>query len=235
MIEPTRIIAIRHGETTWNVDTRIQGRLDIPLNDTGRRQAEQMARALADNPITAIYASDLTRAWETAQYLGRALSVEVTRDEGLRERGFGEFEGKTYAEIEALLPEQSLRWRKRDPEFAPPGGESLLTLRRRVMETAQRLAARHPGELIALVGHGGVMDVLYRAATRLDLQAPRTWTLDNASINRLLWTPEGFTLVGWADTQHLEGVALDDGRFTDGPASWRRQRPIATPGTPSPQ
>src|SRR5665647_2127183 len=197
MTEPTRIIAIRHAETKWNVDTRIQGQLNIPLNDTGHRQAERMALALSGDPITAIYASDLARAWETAQYLGRALSVDVTREEGLRERGFGEFEGKTYAEIEALLPEQSLRWRKRDPEFAPPGGESLLTLRRRVVEAAQRLAAQHPGELIALVGHGGVMDVLYRAATRLDLQAPRTWALDNAAINRLLWTPEGFTPVSY--------------------------------------
>lgn len=214
MTEPTRIIAIRHGETTWNVDTRIQGQLNIPLNDTGRRQAARMALALSDEPITAVYASDLARAWETAHYLGRALSVEVTREEGLRERGFGEFEGKTYAEIEAQMPELSLRWRKRDPEFAPPGGESLLALRHRVVAAAQRLAARHPGELIALVGHGGVMDVLYRAATQLDIQAPRTWALGNAAINRLLWSPEGFTLVGWADTQHLDDEALDDGRFT---------------------
>lgn len=216
MTEPTRIIAIRHGETTWNVDTRIQGHLNIPLNDTGRRQAARMAQALSDEPITAVYASDLARAWETAHYLGRALSVPVTREEGLRERGFGEFEGKTYAEIEALLPEQSLRWRKRDPEFAPPGGESLLALRHRVVAAAERLAARHPGELIALVGHGGVMDVLYRAATRLEIQAPRTWTLGNAAINRLLWSPEGFTLVGWADTQHLDDDTLDDSALTSG-------------------
>ena len=66
-------------------------------------------------------------------------------------------------------------------------------------------------ELIAFVGHGGVMDVLYRVATRLDIQAPRTWTLGNAAINRLLWTPEGFTLVGWADTEHLNEDTLDDG------------------------
>jgi probable phosphoglycerate mutase len=215
MTEATRIIAIRHGETTWNVDARIQGHLDIPLNDTGHRQAERMALALKDSPITAIYASDLTRAWETAHYLGRALDLEVTREEGLRERGFGDFQGKTYAEIEASLPEQSQRWRQRDPEFAPPGGESLLTLRSRVVKTAERLAALHPGELIALVGHGGVMDVLYRAATRLDLQAPRTWALGNTAINRLLWTPEGFTLVGWADTQHLEDTARDDTLLAD--------------------
>ena len=218
MNEPTRIIAIRHGETTWNVDTRIQGHLDIPLNRTGRMQAERMAQALADSPITAIYASDLTRALETAQYLGRALNIEVIKEEGLRERGFGDFQGKTFAEIEKLLPDQSRRWRKRDPEFAPTGGESLLALRSRVVEAAERLAADHAGELIAMVGHGGVMDVLYRAATRLDIQAPRTWALGNAAINRLLWTPEGFTLVGWADTQHLDDQVLDDGPFANGAA-----------------
>ena len=210
MIEPTRIIAIRHGETTWNVDTRIQGHLDIPLNATGRQQAARMALALKDEPLAAVYASDLVRAWETAEYLGRAHALQITPEPGLRERGFGDFEGKTFAEIEALLPDQSLRWRKRDPEFAPAGGESLLDLNHRVLEAAGRLAEKHPGELIALVGHGGVMDVLYRAATRLHIQAPRTWTLGNAAINRLLWTPEGFTLVGWADTQHLDDESLDD-------------------------
>ena len=219
MTEPTRIIAIRHGETTWNVDTRIQGRLDIPLNATGRLQASRMALALKDEPITTVYASDLARAWETAQYLGRAHGLEITPETGLRERGFGDFEGKTFAEIEALLPDQSQRWRKRDPEFAPAGGESLTALNKRVVEAAERLAARHPGELIALVGHGGVMDVLYRAATRLHIQAPRTWSLGNAAINRLLWTPEGFTLVGWADTQHLDGDSLDDGLRVNDPSS----------------
>ena len=210
MTEPTRITAIRHGETAWNADTRIQGHLDIPLNSAGRRQAERLALALSDQPITAIYASDLARARETAQYVARALGKEVIEEKGLRERAFGEFEGRTFAEIEIQLPEQSLRWRKRDPEFAPAGGESLLALRKRVLDAAERLAAKHPGELIAMVGHGGVMDVLYRAATKLDLQAPRSWALGNAAINRLLWTPEGFTLVGWADTNHLDDDALDE-------------------------
>ncbi|SFB91035.1 phosphoglycerate mutase [Polaromonas sp. OV174] len=219
MTEATRIIAIRHGETTWNVDSRIQGHLDIPLNATGRKQAERMAQALSDEPITAVYASDLARAWETAQYLGRARGLEVTPEQGLRERGFGDFEGKTFAEIEALLPEQSQRWRKRDPDFAPAGGESLQVLHQRVVAAAERLAAKHRGELIALVGHGGVMDVLYRAATRLDIQAPRTWALGNTAINRLLWSPQGFSLVGWADTQHLDEETLDDNRFAGEAAS----------------
>jgi 2,3-bisphosphoglycerate-dependent phosphoglycerate mutase len=215
MIEPTRIIAIRHGETAWNADTRIQGHIDIPLSEVGRRQAALLGQALSGEPVTAIYASDLSRAWETAEYVGRAVDVAVTKETALRERCFGEFEGKTFAEIEALLPEQSQRWRKRDPEFTPAGGESLLTLRERVVAAAERLAADHPGELIAMVGHGGVMDVLYRAATRLDIQAPRTWALGNAAINRLLWTPDGFTLVGWGDTQHLGEDTLDENRFAN--------------------
>ena len=216
MIEPTRIIAIRHGETAWNADTRIQGQIDIPLSDVGRRQAALLGQALADEPVTAIYASDLLRAWETAEFLGRAVDIALTPETALRERCFGEFEGKTFAEIEVQLPEQSQRWRKRDPDFTPAGGESLLTLRERVVAAAARLAADHPGELIAMVAHGGVMDVLYRAATRLDIQAPRTWALGNAAINRLLWTSEGFTLVGWGDTQHLaEGAVLDDTRFAN--------------------
>ena len=209
MTEATRIIAIRHGETLWNAATRIQGQLDIPLNEVGHQQAQRLAHALKGEPITTVYASDLARACQTAAYLASALRIDVQTETALRERGFGEFEGKTFAEIESTLPEQAMRWRKRDPDFAPAGGESLLALRSRVVEAAARLAAKHPSELIVMVGHGGVMDVLYRAATRLDIQAPRTWALGNAAINRLLWTPEGFSLVGWADTRHLDAT-LDD-------------------------
>lgn len=210
MSEAARVLAIRHGETTWNVDTRIQGQLDVGLNDTGRWQAERVAQALADEAISAIYASDLGRAYATAEAIGRVTGIAVIAEKGLRERHFGEFQGKTFAEIEIALPEQARLWRTRDPRFAPAGGESLLQLRERVVATAEALAARHAGEQIVLVGHGGVMDVLYRAATRLDIQAPRTWALGNAAINRLLWTPEGFTLVGWADTQHLDTDTLDE-------------------------
>ncbi len=206
----TRILAIRHGETLWNVDSRIQGHLDICLNDTGRWQAERLGMALKDEPIAAIYASDLSRAHDTALPVSRHTGVPVQPEPGLRERSFGEFEGRTFAEIEIELPEQAKRWRQRDPTFTPTGGESLLMLEARVLSVAARLAAQHPGEQIALFAHGGVMDILYRAATRLDLQAARTWALGNTAINRLLWSPEGFSLVGWADVQHLSEGTLDE-------------------------
>ena len=208
--QATRILAIRHGETMWNVDSRIQGHLDIALNDTGRWQAERLGMALKDEPIAAIYASDLSRAHDTALAVSRHTGVPVQPEPGLRERSFGEFEGRTFAEIETELPEQAKRWRQRDPAFTPAGGESLLMLEARVLSVAGRLAAQHPGEQIALFAHGGVMDILYRAATRLDLQAARTWALGNTAVNRLLWSPEGFSLVGWADVQHLNDGSLDE-------------------------
>ena len=129
---------------------------------------------------------------------------------GLRERGFGEFEGQTWTELQAAHPVETEAWRKRLPDFAPPGGETLLQLQARVTATVNELAARHPGEQVLMVAHGGVLDMLYRLATRLDLQAPRSWELTNTAINRLLWSPEGLSLVGWADTTHLQEDSLDE-------------------------
>jgi probable phosphoglycerate mutase len=209
-MDVTRLIAVRHGETTWNVDARLQGQLDIPLNATGAWQAARLGEALASEPIAAVHASDLSRAWQTAQAIAAPHGIGIVSHAGLRERGFGHFEGKTFASIEAEMPEQARLWRTRDTAFAPEGGESLVVFRDRVVTTVTAIAARHPGELVVLVAHGGVMDVLYRAATRQELQAPRTWQLGNAAVNRLLWTPEGFTLVGWSDTTHLTGDALDE-------------------------
>jgi probable phosphoglycerate mutase len=167
--------------------------------------------ALGGERGAAIYSSDLLRAKATAAAGAATTGAPLTADKGLRERCFGSFEGQTFSDIEATHPEDALRWRKRDPEFVPAGGgESLLMLRDRIAATVERLAGRHAGEQIVIVAHGGVMDVLYRLATRQEVQAPRTWALGNAAINRLLWTPQGLGLVGWGDVQHLEGGARDE-------------------------
>jgi probable phosphoglycerate mutase len=199
----TRIIAIRHGETAWNAGSRLQGHQDVPLNEHGRAQAACLAAALADEGISAVISSDLGRAAETARAFAQPLGLPLTLDAGLRERGFGTLEGHTYDEIEARFPDMARRWRGREPDFQPPGGESLAQLFERSVAAASRWAAEHEGSTIALVTHGGVLDCLYRAALRLELQAPRTWQLGNAAVNRLLHTGQGFTLVGWNDHQHL--------------------------------
>ena len=211
-MESTRILAIRHGETAWNVDTRLQGHLDIPLNEMGLRQAEHLAQALTErDDIDAIYASDLSRAYTTAQAIAQKVGQMVYTHTGLRERHFGAFQGRTFAEIEVELPEHAWHWRKRTPDWTPPdGGESLVALRERIVAAVNELAAGHTGQQIVVVAHGGVLDILYRAATRLDLQAPRTWDLTNTAVNRLLWTPQGLSLVGWGDTSHLDALGKDE-------------------------
>ena len=208
--QATRLILIRHGETAWNRATRIQGHTDIPLSPLGLAQAERVAEALADERLAAIYSSDLSRARQTAEALARAQGLPVRLDASLRERAFGRFEGLSWDQIVQASPEESARWRRREPDFAVGGGESLNTFSARCLDAARRAAAAHPGDSIALVAHGGVLDCLYRAATRAALEAPRSWQLGNATINRLLATSEGFTLVGWNDDRHLAGLSADD-------------------------
>lgn len=214
---PTRILAIRHGETDWNAQQRMQGHTDIPLNAKGLEQARRLAEALKEEPLDALYASDLQRACMTAAPLALQRGMDVSTDVGLRERGFGDFEGHTYAQIDELWPAAAAAWRLRDLSFEPPGGgESLPAFSQRCVQCVQAIAQRHRGQTIAVVAHGGVLDMLYRSASRAGLQAPRTWQLANAAINRLLWADEGLMLVGWNDAQHLEGLEDRDAR--GGPA-----------------
>jgi 2,3-bisphosphoglycerate-dependent phosphoglycerate mutase len=197
---------VRHGETDWNADGRIQGQRDIALNDKGQWQARRAADRLAEDntPVAAIYSSDLARALDTARSIAQVLGLDVGTDRRLRERGFGDFEGRTFTELEQDYPHDTARWRARDPAWAPPGGETLATLGERIASATAELAQRHLGQQIVLVAHGGVLDMMYRIATRQAFDAPRTWPLGNASINRLLWSPQGLSLVGWSDTRHLE-------------------------------
>ncbi len=208
MIEPTRLFAIRHGQTAWNAGLRIQGHIDEPLDDTGRWQADRLAQALAGESLAAVYSSDLQRARATAQPLAAATGAPLVTDARLRERAFGRFEGQTYAEIERLWPEEAERWRRREPGFGPGGGEALQDFYARCVDTVLALAAAHPGQAIAVVAHGGVLDCLYRAATGVDLSAPRSWSIGNATINRLLFNGERLQLVAWSDAGHLEGDVL---------------------------
>jgi probable phosphoglycerate mutase len=209
MIEPTRIFALRHGETAWNVGQRIQGQLDVPLNERGHLQAQRLAQALTGEGLAAIYTSDLQRARATAQAVADACTLALMEDAALRERGFGRFEGQTYADIEARWPDDALRWRRREIDFAPGGGETLREFSTRSIAALKRIALAHPAEAVAVVAHGGVLDCLYRCAAGMALDAPRTWQLGNASINRVLFAGEGFVVIGWDDHAHLSG--LDDG------------------------
>lgn len=214
----TRLVIVRHGETAWNRETRIQGQMDIGLNARGHWQAARTGQALLEEGIDAVYSSDLARAADTAAAIARACQLPWTTDEGLRERHFGRFQGLTHDEIAAHWPAEARRWRERDPDYGPEGGEVLQQFYDRSVGAIERLARRHPGQTIAVVAHGGVLDCFYRAATHVGLSTPRTWQIANASINRLFLSSEGLGLVGWADTRHLDDEAgLDE--TTDGSVS----------------
>lgn len=206
----TQLIAIRHGETSWNRSGRYQGQEDIGLNDTGFAQARDIARALADTALDALYTSDLQRACQTAAELAQGAAMTPIEIPGLREQHFGVFQGLTGGEIAQHWPQASALWHQRAADFGPQGGESRNTFNRRCMASLERLAQTHPGATIAVVCHGGVLDCLYRAALGLPMEAPRTWTLENAAINRLSYGPDGFSLVQWGDTSHLQRAAVDE-------------------------
>ncbi len=212
----TRLLVIRHGETAWNTEGRIQGHIDIPLNARGEWQARRLAQAMAGEEIHAIYSSDLDRAHATARPMAEVLGLPVQLRQALRERHFGRHEGRTQAEVAEAWPEEGRRWRERDPHYGPEGGETLQDFYDRCVQALQTLAHAHMGQTIAVVAHGGVLDCYYRAANGVAVQAPRSWKVGNACINRLLYTPQGLTMVGWADDSHLgdEGAVLDEA--TDG-------------------
>jgi len=206
-----RLLLIRHGETQWNAQARIQGHRDIALSERGLRQAQILARFLSAAAIDAVHASDLVRASQTAQPLASVLGLPLRLDARLRERGFGLFEGSTYAEAEANWPNEYAIWRRRDPAHALPGGESYLAARARVLQCLEEIVHSHAGQTVAVVTHGGVLDIVYRAAYGIAWETPRSHLLPNASINRVLGRYPGpaFTVCSWAEDQHLD-EAIDE-------------------------
>lgn len=201
------ILLVRHGETEWNSQRRIQGQLDVPLNATGREQARSLAARLAGVAIDAVYASDLARARQTAEPVAEALGLPLRLDERLRERHFGGLQGRYYEELQRDAPQVHERMRARDLDFDLDGGETLPRFHRRVCDAFADLAARHPQGRIVVVSHGGVLDCLYRLAGAIPLEAPRTWSLFNASLNTLAWADGACRLVSWGEVAHLPAPA----------------------------
>jgi broad specificity phosphatase PhoE len=137
----TALLLVRHGETDWNADGRLQGHTDRPLSDFGRRQARQLVEDLAEEKLDAIYASDLSRARETAEIVGARLGLAVVIDPDLREKDWGTWEGLTPIERDRV-------------EFV---GESTKAHQERMLEALRRIADRHPGGRVLVVTHGGSM------------------------------------------------------------------------------
>ena len=202
----TELLFIRHGETDWNRLQRFQGQIDVPLNAAGALQAERLATRLAADPHDAFYSSDLLRARQTAAPLAAAWRREAEPVAGLREQNFGVLEGLDVPTIKARHPELWARWLEHEGDFELPGGESLVQFHRRVLDTVRTLAEAHAGMRLALMTHGGVLDMLWRAALGLPITGLRRCEIPNTGLNRLRWQHGTLVIERWADADHRVGL-----------------------------
>jgi probable phosphoglycerate mutase len=205
----TRFCLVRHGETDWNGEKRIQGQIDIDLNAAGEAQARAVRAGLAEHSFVAAYSSDLLRAWRTAQIATRGLGLAVSPAPTLRERNFGVLQGVTSQEASVQRPVAHRHHQARTPDYDYETGESLNAFAARVTTGLDAMAARHAGQSVLAFTHGGVLDVVYRAATGRALDVPRDFQLPNAAFNWLEYGATGWRLISWAECSHLRR-ALDE-------------------------
>jgi probable phosphoglycerate mutase len=205
----TELVFVRHGETAWNTEGRMQGHLDIPLNELGLRQADALGRRLALENFSAIYSSDLSRALQTIAALECGGRV-ARREPRLRERHYGPLQGLTGAEAAERHGELWDRYRKRDPDVVLAGGETLRGFYARIAAFIEELCASHSGQRVLLSTHGGVLDAAYRYATGMPVHAKRTFPIHNASINVLRHHRGQWQVMSWGDVAHLSTRSLDD-------------------------
>jgi probable phosphoglycerate mutase len=211
MIEPTRILLVRHGETDWNATGRLQGQSDTPLNATGHEQARRAAQRLVSEPVRALYSSDLARAFQTATIIGQTLGLAVVTSPHWRERQYGVWEGLTAAEIQGRYPEEFAAWRARSPDFAPPQGETRSQLLSRALAELQTIALRHVGETAVVVTHGGLCYVLISHFLGSIDGDRREFTFGNASIHTLEVIADRWSVISVNESAHLQIVQPSGG------------------------
>jgi probable phosphoglycerate mutase len=207
----TRFLVLRHGETRWNVELRIQGHLDSPLTASGQAQARALAERLSGDPFDLLIASDLGRAMETARYIERVTGRPVHRDARLRERSFGVGEGLSYDAINDRYPGSFSRMGEVDVDYTVPGGETRREFNDRVIGAFESLAAEHGGRRIAVVTHGGVLAMLYRHIQGIPIATRNQVAIPNASFNLVACEEGRWRVEAWDDAGHLDIDARDEG------------------------
>ena len=192
------VLLIRHGETDFNRERRLQGAMGVPLNDTGRQQARGLAERLRGSSIDAIFASPISRARETAAIVADALGLTVQEDQRLREINFGDFEGLTFAEVKARYPQAADRWESGYLAYRAPGGESRLDVSRR-MTAAWRDIISTEQRTVAIVTHGSAIMMFLGSMYALLPGAG----VGNTSITTLRRRDDIWAIEGFAETPHL--------------------------------
>ncbi len=203
------LYVVRHGATDWNRDGRIQGHLDPPLNATGRRQARLTAQYLTAVQATALYSSDLRRAYDTAQIIGQMVGLPVIPHAGLREMHFGTWQGLTVAQIRARDPEVYAARRANPYDVPPPEGESWRQFFTRVVQTVEDILRKTEAERLILVTHSGVCTVLGLHAQGLGYRGKRTFGNANCAIHILAVRGNRWRVVALNAMAHLDGTVAE--------------------------
>jgi probable phosphoglycerate mutase len=202
----TYVVAVRHGETDWNVNHRIQGQLPVALNARGQAQAAAAAERLASEAIDAIYSSDLARAMQTAEVIAERHGTSPIPDDRMREWSLGILEGLLCDEAEVKHPEPYRAFRVEDPDYVVPGGESIRQRYARATKAVSEIADRHAGGRVMVVTHGGVLDDLYRRTMGLPLDARRDFEIHNGGVNVIRIAGDVWEMVTWGEIGHLEAI-----------------------------
>jgi probable phosphoglycerate mutase len=198
-----RLILVRHGETVGNAEDRCQGQHDTPLNDTGRQQVARVAARLAAESFDVVYASDLSRAWETATAILDAHDgIPLHPEPRLREQSKGVWDGLRWDDIRAQRAEEFAAWQA-DRDAAPPGGETLSQTVARIRAFLDDLTRDHPGQTVLIAAHGAVLRTLICLALGIDPAFTWHFHLDNTGLSELRRYPEGWVLHRLNDTGHL--------------------------------
>jgi probable phosphoglycerate mutase len=208
----TRFCLVRHGETDWNAARRLQGHTDIDLNAKGLAQAKQMAHALyrINLEFDILYTSDLKRAAKTAQAIEQLFKTCAVKNVALRERHLGALQGLTTYEALTREPELWKSHLSRNIKENLRDGESIQQFSERIQTVLEQIRMQHSGKTILLVSHGGTLDMMYRIASNQPLNAEKVVTVPNASLSWISHDGLAWKVDAWADTSHLENLALDN-------------------------
>lgn len=199
----TEITIIRHGETIWNAEKRIQGHQNSQLNENGITQAELVAEALTKREFDVLISSDLGRAAQTAQIINAKLQLPLEYNSRLRERSFGKVEGMNFAEMKARYPDEFNRYKARDPKFAFPGGESLEQLFNRVTSEIEAIARKFQNQKVLLIAHGLVLEMMMYKTFKIKLEDQRVFSINNSSISSFYIDNDSWFLKEWGVIEHL--------------------------------
>ncbi|MCK5718314.1 MAG: histidine phosphatase family protein [Thiomargarita sp.] len=202
----TQIFLVRHVETLWNIERKIQGHLDSPLTETGLVQAQALGKYFKSETFTAIYSSDLGRTYQTAQAIADKQNLPIIKKICLRERNFGIIQGTLKKELESKYPHIFPYYKMNEPNYVIPDGESLQQLHDRCVQCFEKLAQKHPNERILVVSHNGILVALVKYILGIELKVRPAILSSNASINVFSYQNDTWRIDKLGDLTHLNDV-----------------------------